>query len=398
MIPNELSQYIKQQLEAGYTCETIRQALLDSGWDSTLVEEGLAASNETGAINDATSSFSGQSILEKQEESENTGQEGALDQLSEFKPEPPEEKISLAFPGGVNGDLPPELKRWNWGAFCLSFIWGIANKVYLSLLILVPGLGQLFALPIMIVLGIKGNVWAWRKRHFADAQEFKTVQKTWAKWGIILFIIQLLLLGVAVIFGYPRIKDKLPQAVTSTVTPVQIISNLEDSNYRHADANYSFLNIFSDVDLGLTVLLPKDFAFDIAAVGQDNPDGLKGCAFAHLGSDIDPCREGELPVIATANYLISVKLYKAESTGIEKARAGLVAEKDVQVDGKSGKLYAVAKENFSDTTFYKRSVEFVNDDTVYYFTLYSPGYTLQDDWNNQQAVFNRFLKDLDFLK
>ena len=65
-------------------------------------------------------------------------------------PQPPAANTS-----GTSGPVPEEIKGWNWGAFWLTWIWGIAHNVWISLLV--------FCLwPIwMIVLGIKGNEWAW---------------------------------------------------------------------------------------------------------------------------------------------------------------------------------------------------------------------------------------------
>jgi len=79
-----------------------------------------------------------------------------------------------------NGPFPDELKGWNWGAFGLTWIWGISNKVWLSFLGFLPYGG----FPMAIILGIFGNEWAWRNRKFKDIAEFKEVQKIWASWGI----------------------------------------------------------------------------------------------------------------------------------------------------------------------------------------------------------------------
>ena len=67
--------------------------------------------------------------------------------------------------------VPPEIDRWNWGAFFLSWIWGLSNGVYISLLVLIP-----FVSPIMvIVLGAKGSQWAWQKKVWRDVEHFKAV-------------------------------------------------------------------------------------------------------------------------------------------------------------------------------------------------------------------------------
>src|SRR6516162_11951094 len=57
--------------------------------------------------------------------------------------------LQTAMPGGdafmsdltVRPDpkaIPAEIKRWNWGAFLLNWIWGIGNQTYIALLALIP--------------------------------------------------------------------------------------------------------------------------------------------------------------------------------------------------------------------------------------------------------------------
>lgn len=48
----------------------------------------------------------------------------------------------------------------------------------------------------MIVLGIKGNEWAWRNNKWESVEQFISSQNKWKPWGIIFFI--LAILGTAV--------------------------------------------------------------------------------------------------------------------------------------------------------------------------------------------------------
>lgn len=85
---------------------------------------------------------------------------------------------------GSNGLVPEEVRvGFNWGAFWLSWVWGLSNGVYVSLLVLI--------LPIVwqVYLGVKGNELAWRHRRFTDVEHFYAVQRTWAKWGWVVAII-----------------------------------------------------------------------------------------------------------------------------------------------------------------------------------------------------------------
>ncbi|MDR2157133.1 MAG: hypothetical protein LBO81_05080 [Clostridiales Family XIII bacterium] len=83
-------------------------------------------------------------------------------------------------------EVPPEIKKWNWGAFMYSFMWGIGNHAYLALICLIPCFGT-FVWP--FVCGAIGNQWAWKSGEFKDVETFLAVQKTWSRAGIVGFII-----------------------------------------------------------------------------------------------------------------------------------------------------------------------------------------------------------------
>ena len=87
--------------------------------------------------------------------------------------------------------IPAEIRRWNWGAFLLNWIWGIGNQTYIALLALIPGFGFIW----MLVLGAKGNAWAWRNGRWDSVEHFKRVQRRWAIWGLVIW------LAVPVLFG-----------------------------------------------------------------------------------------------------------------------------------------------------------------------------------------------------
>jgi hypothetical protein len=81
-------------------------------------------------------------------------------------------------------EIPPELDRWNWGAFLLNWIWGIGNNTFIALLTLVPGIGFIM----MFVLGAKGSRWAWRNGRWDSVEHFKRVQRQWAIWGVVIYL------------------------------------------------------------------------------------------------------------------------------------------------------------------------------------------------------------------
>jgi hypothetical protein len=92
--------------------------------------------------------------------------------------------------------IPREIGGWNWGAFLLSWIWAVGNSVWIGLLALIPYAGFIMA----IILGVKGNEWAWRYKRWDSVEHFKRTQSTWTKWGlgIVLGIIAFVVLMMAI--------------------------------------------------------------------------------------------------------------------------------------------------------------------------------------------------------
>ncbi len=90
---------------------------------------------------------------------------------------------------GKTSHIPDELRGLNWGAFFLTFIWGISMRVPQAWLSLIPFVGELMR----IVLLIKGNEWAWQRRRWYSADHFRKTQSWWTKFGIILNIAMFLI-------------------------------------------------------------------------------------------------------------------------------------------------------------------------------------------------------------
>jgi hypothetical protein len=85
---------------------------------------------------------------------------------------------------GERAQVPAEIDRWNWGAFLLSWIWGLGNRTYIALLMFVP----LVNVVMPFWLGAKGSAWAWRNRGWRDVGEFRRVQRLWAIWGVVAWV------------------------------------------------------------------------------------------------------------------------------------------------------------------------------------------------------------------
>jgi hypothetical protein len=99
---------------------------------------------------------------------------------------------------GRSSTVPPEIKRWNWGAFLLNFIWAIGNRTWIGLLALLPYVGIIMT----VVLGFKGNEWAWKNKRWKSIAHFKRVQKRWSVCGVCLFVAVIALIAGAFFIAF----------------------------------------------------------------------------------------------------------------------------------------------------------------------------------------------------
>lgn len=93
-------------------------------------------------------------------------------------------------------DPPAEIRGWNWGAFLLTWIWGLGNRTPIALLALIPGVN----IVMMVVLGAKGTAWAWRNETWKSTDHFRSTQKNWAIAGAIVWV-ALIVFGSGLFFG-----------------------------------------------------------------------------------------------------------------------------------------------------------------------------------------------------
>lgn len=105
-------------------------------------------------------------------------------------------------------EYPPIIEVWNWGAFSLSWIWGIFNGLYWPIIIIVlnfiPYVGVIISLCICILLGKKGNLYAWRmaKQKGDSVEHFTFIQSKWNIAGLIGVIVFIFFLFGALLMIY----------------------------------------------------------------------------------------------------------------------------------------------------------------------------------------------------
>lgn len=120
----------------------------------------------------------------------------------------------------TSGDVPaariPDYDKWTWGAFTFTWIWGLFNGCWWMFLIqlalivfcFVPYMNLFMPIVyfiIYIVYGVNGRKWAWENRSWRDADDFERTQDSWNTWGLIFFIIGIVLTIVLVVVFYAAI-------------------------------------------------------------------------------------------------------------------------------------------------------------------------------------------------
>ena len=161
-----------------------------------------------------------------------------LDNQPQSYKAPAQQNNNLANNSGQGKDSPVldiVSKRFNWGAFFLSWIWGLRNRSYITLLMfpaailtMIPVIGFFVPLALDIWFGIKGNTWAWQNKQWRSVEHFHEVQKKWAIGGLIAFIAWIVL-SVLIIFALvmPVFMTNTDSMKNSTMIKKSISTALE---------------------------------------------------------------------------------------------------------------------------------------------------------------------------
>lgn len=121
---------------------------------------------------------------------------------SSFSGSPSSSEPSSSEPSPAGSASHPEgeplnLHRWSWGGFLLGWIWGFFNGVYWPLVAIllnfIPYIGVPASLLIHLLLGLKGNRYAWAAKSWKSPEAFERTQNNWAKAGAGFFVLALLI-------------------------------------------------------------------------------------------------------------------------------------------------------------------------------------------------------------
>lgn len=84
---------------------------------------------------------------------------------------------------GRGSAVPEGIQRWNWGAFMLSFYWGLYYRVWFVFIQMIP----IVNIVMSFYFGYKGNVLAWQKNRWRSVEAFQRSQRAWSIVGLVLF-------------------------------------------------------------------------------------------------------------------------------------------------------------------------------------------------------------------
>ncbi len=153
--------------------------------------------------------------------------------------------------------IPPNLNRWNWGAFLLNWIWGLGNGTYIALLMFVP----LVNFVMIFVLGAKGSEWAWKNRIWANEEHFVKTQRNWARAGVMILAGSVLFSGLifygitSVMKGTDAYKMSMSEVRASKRVAEVLGSPIESGWF--VVGNVSISGIQGSADLSIPVSGPK---------------------------------------------------------------------------------------------------------------------------------------------
>ena len=118
---------------------------------------------------------------------------------------------------GAASVVPPEILRWNWGAFGFTWLWGIFNGTWIALLALIPVVNVVM----VFVLGAKGSEWAWRNKRWESVEHFRRVQRRWGIAFLICFLLFFVLpIGLIAYVGPQLLNSpQLQAALDQTLQP-----------------------------------------------------------------------------------------------------------------------------------------------------------------------------------
>lgn len=153
----------------------------------------------------------------------------------------------MTMKGKISGEKPKnELIKFNWGAMFGTWIWGLINKSYITLLA-VPLFFTTGFLPFMIICGLKGNEWAYKANEKPIEEFHKSQSNQTAIFSAIMpviFIVGMFITAISGVVALGSFLQKNPKAMqkfmdySANIINVSVESRY--SNIEFTDDEYKF--------------------------------------------------------------------------------------------------------------------------------------------------------------
>lgn len=193
---------------------------------------------------------------------------------------------------GKEAELPQEVKHFNWSAFFITWIWGVFNASYLTLISLAFGvttwilgivlwfvavLGMasdnmngmilyciysvlvfLGGIALRVWFGVKGNQWAWQNKKWNSTEHFNRVQKQWVLGTIIaavaLGFVIFAYIGIVAAMTMPTLLSNTEKAQTkammkkavATVSQAAVMNEALDTKCGRKSSAEGIANCFGE--------------------------------------------------------------------------------------------------------------------------------------------------------
>ena len=158
---------------------------------------------------------------------------------------------------GKMAAVPPEVRGWSWGAFLLTWIWGVGNGTYRAFWCFFPIVNIFMG----IALGLKGREWAWRNRRWESVEHFNQVQRKWGIAGLVFILVLFAFWGIVTLSTFIALNNAQPTkmaialAQQNTQLQAQLGTPIKKSGFTRG--NIEFENDRGDADLRFPISGPN---------------------------------------------------------------------------------------------------------------------------------------------
>ena len=272
---------------------------------------------------------------------------------------------------GALSIVPEEIKGWSWGAFGFSWIWGIFNGTFISLLALIPYVNIIM----IIILGIKGKEWAWRNKKWDSVEHFKRVQRLWSKvWVIIFFTLcGIAILGVVAAILLMSINAAHQKALQANNAAQSSQEMVVTDTQASSTGNLADTGVWTDLEGRFQITIPSGWEI-IPTIGTV--------------ITLKPADS------AAAFYIISKPAQSGESTD--------TFEKQAVAKGYKIKTTNLGGEQAISTSATQGTANSITIVSVYSGVVYEVNFAIDnskaDPSNKDTSDFNLILNSLKFLK